>query len=699
MNLSTDLSTSSSIQKSAYSQTDAPITVSPKGSAALSGLSSGQTFQAEVVSREGNEATLRLENGQTVNARLGSEIPLEPGKLLTFEVRQSGQTLSISPLQTNLSADPNAVRALQMANLPISGTSVEMTTLMMKAGMSIDRASLQQMLSRVTANPGAGPGDIIDLTRLGMKVTPENLEQLSAYKNLSYQIGDGMREVAGKLSDALMQLTGAGAGDASVSGGVDLSAASSLMQGLLEAAAAFEDAAGTGAVPAAAQGAETAAGNQVMADPGQTGAAVGAAEGGEAQEGAAAQTGLPEEISAGRAAAGSEVGAGNPAGDAAANFRAAGAEAAGGPGPEAGALQAGNETSASSDAASRALELLKAMGQAPEEAELSGAAQHAREPAGAAERGTDAASMQAQQTKAPPPYRMPLPDEQSTHLAQLSADLEKLSQSDPELAQQIREETGDRPLSDLSGGELLKLSAALLGRASAAGEGRNAQALLHMPSLKNALFSTLQKQWSIEPKDVARKEEVQELYRRLDAQLSAIRGALEGAGMQKSDAFQAASHMNQNLDFLNQLNQMYAYVQLPLHLEGRETGHGDLYVYSNGKRLSSKDGSVSALLHLDMENLGPVDVYASLNLNSPTQKVTTQFYVRDDEVLDFLEAHMDLLTARLEKRGYSCSCKMTLRGEAAEPETQKAQSGGVNVLLAHLGGGIRYSGSSFDART
>ena len=269
MNLSTDLSTSSSIQKSAYSQTDAPITVSPKGSAALSGLSSGQTFQAEVVSREGNEATLRLENGQTVNARLGSEIPLEPGKLLTFEVRQSGQTLSISPLQTNLSADPNAVRALQMANLPISGTSVEMTTLMMKAGMSIDRASLQQMLSRVTANPGAGPGDIIDLTRLGMKVTPENLEQLSAYKNLSYQIGDGMREVAGKLSDALMQLTGAGAGDASVSGGVDLSAASSLMQGLLEAAAAFEDAAGTGAVPAAAQGAETAAGNQVMADPGQ----------------------------------------------------------------------------------------------------------------------------------------------------------------------------------------------------------------------------------------------------------------------------------------------------------------------------------------------------------------------------------------------------------------------------------------------
>ena len=129
--------------------------------------------------------------------------------------------------------------------------------------------------------------------------------------------------------------------------------------------------------------------------------------------------------------------------------------------------------------------------------------------------------------------------------------------------------------------------------------------------------------------------------------------------------------MSQNIDFLQQLNQAYTYVQLPLRLQQGDA-HGDLYVYTNKRNLAAKDGQISALLHLDMEHLGPVDVYVAMQ----SERVSTRFYVQDDEMLDFLEQHMDLLNERLQKRGYNCSFSMQIRDEKAKPES------GLHGLLA-----------------
>ena len=67
-------------------------------------------------------------------------------------------------------------------------------------------------------------------------------------------------------------------------------------------------------------------------------------------------------------------------------------------------------------------------------------------------------------------------------------------------------------------------------------------------------------------------------------------------------------------------------------------------------------------MHLDMEHLGPVDVHVRLKESN----VSTQFFLQDDEMLDFLYEHMDLLSSRLEKRGYHMTYSMKVRGENAE---------------------------------
>ncbi len=137
---------------------------------------------------------------------------------------------------------------------------------------------------------------------------------------------------------------------------------------------------------------------------------------------------------------------------------------------------------------------------------------------------------------------------------------------------------------------------------------------------------------------------------------------------------------------MNQINQLYTYIQIPLKMNHKYQ-NSDLYVFTNKRNLSSKDGNISALLHLDMAHLGPVDVYVAMN----QQNVNTRFTVRDDEVLDFLNERMDLLTDRLAKRGYSLKCEMSLKTdeECDDPIGHILSADSKNTVLAQYGFDVR----------
>ena len=139
---------------------------------------------------------------------------------------------------------------------------------------------------------------------------------------------------------------------------------------------------------------------------------------------------------------------------------------------------------------------------------------------------------------------------------------------------------------------------------------------------------------------------------------------------------------------LQQINQTYAYIQLPLHLRQGEHKTGELFVYTNKKNLAGRDGRVSALLHLDMEHLGPLDVYVALQ----DTKVSTKFYVQNDTILDYLEANMEVLTQRLKQRGYDCNCETTLR-------TELQQTAQAMAPILKAGGSVPVAQYAFDVRT
>lgn len=194
-------------------------------------------------------------------------------------------------------------------------------------------------------------------------------------------------------------------------------------------------------------------------------------------------------------------------------------------------------------------------------------------------------------------------------------------------------------------------------------EAESLQKLFSGKVWKNLLESTVKTQWSLMPETLPKEGEVGKVYEKIVKSLHTLNETLLQNGAQNTALQESITNLSENIDFMNQLNQMYTYVQLPLKMQNGEK-NGELYVFTNKRSLAEKDGEVSALLHLTMEHLGPLDVYVKMNQG----KVSTEFTVEKEETLLFLEKNMSILTDRLQKRGYDISCKMKVKDEVGEPE-------------------------------
>ena len=163
------------------------------------------------------------------------------------------------------------------------------------------------------------------------------------------------------------------------------------------------------------------------------------------------------------------------------------------------------------------------------------------------------------------------------------------------------------------------------------------------------LKNVMQEQWLLKPEEL-KSEKVSETYERLIRQLDQMEQLVKATGTDQSKLLETTADIRSNVEFMNQINQVYTYVQLPLKLTGQQA-NGDLYVYTNKKNLNDPDGELSAFLHLDLENLGSTDVSVKMQ----KKHVKTNFYFSDDGSYDLIQKHLPLLEARLNKKGYTCT--------------------------------------------
>lgn len=567
-------------------------------------LSAGSIFEGTINSVRSGKVTLALGNGQTITARLDGKMDLQQGSSMFFQVRANdGQTIAIRPY-TELGnvSNPILFNALSAAQVPATDRTLVMVDTMMQEQMSIGRQSILDMAKLVGANPDANVQTIVQMTKLGLPVTEEMAAQFENYLSDRQALVGEMDLAAGHMMELLSDEA------------LSPETAFSLYGKMLDIFMPGEEAADAGVTAAAGQEASAAeAGAGAMAEAvGQENAAtVSEAEAGAptaAEQGTAAASAVAEE--AGAASTAETAGQG------------AAAEAETGVGVTA-ELTYG-----------RTAETPGTVGELLSKEQIEHLGKMLRNiPALIGNEEIFAGGEQEE-------VFVDTLSEEGPEVAKLMAQ-EEAAQEQPVLNEKLTAEQF-----------LQKLGRALAQNGEFGFAGM--QKLFAGKEFQTIFRSVIEKQWLLRPEELKQEHKVSGLYERLEQQLSQMEEAVRATGSTQNTFLQTASQVHGNLEFMNQMNQIYHYVQLPLKMSG-QNANGELYVYANRKNLRDPDAELTAFLHLDMEQLGSTDV----SVRMQNRSVRTNFYLEDDASYDLVEKHLEVLNKRLKSKGYQSSITVT----------------------------------------
>ena len=191
----------------------------------------------------------------------------------------------------------------------------------------------------------------------------------------------------------------------------------------------------------------------------------------------------------------------------------------------------------------------------------------------------------------------------------------------------------------------------------------NFQKIINSGSFREILHAVINDTMKLTPKDIQEGEEaVSSYYKRIRKNVENIENSLKSAGNSAPELSKSLSDIKSNIDFMNDLNKNMTYFQMPVKFSKSE-GNGELYVFTNKKNLARKTDNISAMLHLDMDNLKSMDIYVNL---SGGNNVSTNFVLETEELLDFVYQHIDRLNARLEKLGYNTHFEMKVAADSSD---------------------------------
>ena len=530
----------------------------------LEELSSGSVFEGTVSSVKNGKVTLALSDGQTITARLSGKVPLSQGTPMFFQVKSNdGVTIEIKPYTgAGSGGNPILTNALTEGTVPVTERNLAMVDAMMKEQMPIDKQSLLNMARIANMNPGVDITTVVNMTKLGIPVSPEMAAQFENYMTDEHAILQEMDQAMNELADL------AGSHDLTPDQAVQMN--QKILSILLpEQTAAGESVNTEGQIET---GGQTMAEGQILTD---------------GRLGAEEQTVNGEQTTtAGQA------------------------------------IQEGTGGQALGDVLSEQQfsslgKLLQNIPSLVESTKL-----------------------------------FPEAMEQDIFIDTLE---------DESVAQNLMIEGAAWEAADgktaldknLTVSDFLRTVSQILSENNGMAS-QSIQKLLGSDAYKSLLRNVMEQQWLIRPEALKQEKKISQLYEKLEQQMKQVEDALKEAGVTKNSFLDTAAEVRGNIEFMNQLNQAYTYVQVPLKMSG-QNANGELYVYTNKKNLRDPDAELSAFLHLDLEHLGSTDVSVKMQ----HRNVKTNFYMADDASYDLVEKYLPVLEQKLKDKGYQCTITMT----------------------------------------
>ena len=572
----------------------------------LNEMSRGMIFEGTVSSVHGNQVKLALSNGQQILARLAGKFSFEQGQSVFFQVKNNdGGTIEIKPYTVDgEGANLTLMDALKAAGLPVDGSNLSMVNKMMEEQMSIDKVSLNQMYQLVQDNKEINVTTLVELKRLGIDINPVNAAQFENYSNDKQAITIAMDSLIDELPNALS------AEDLSMYKLVTQArdVLNIVTDGLSEN------------VIISNEGYDLKQYEAIMSDNQSAPIAKKHFNIAELFESLNSVSGESQGIQI-MQKLNSFLKIDNM-------------------------LMQGNESVALNESIASNEPVLLNESVSSNESVISNEPVLLNESVASNEQvtlqeapeKTDTAIINKKVETAANTIGCILSDNQ----------IEELNEQVKKLLPDLQENNISLYSKDSSVVGILNDIKNMLENTPA-----NANALRHLFSgnaFRIMLREALEQQWMIKPGDLEKNpKKLDGLYDKIEKQITNMENILKASGTVNSKAEALADNIRGNIEFMNQINEAYTYVQVPLRMNEKNAS-GQLYVYTNKKSMSDPDKELSAFLHLDLEHLGGTDV----SIKMLHKKVTTNFYLDSDESYALVKQFMPVLEKRLQDKGYNC---------------------------------------------
>ena len=578
----------------------------------LNEMSRGMIFEGTVSSVHGNQVKLALSNGQQILARLAGKFSFEQGQSVFFQVKNNdGGTIEIKPYTVDgEGANLTLMDALKAAGLPVDGNNLSMVNKMMEEQMSIDKVSLNQMYQLVQDNKDINVTTLVELKRLGIDINPVNAAQFENYSNDKQAITIAMDSLIDELPNALsaedlsmyklvtqardvLNIVTDGLSENVIisNEGYDLKQYEAIMSDNQSAPIAKKHFNIAELFESLNSVSGESQGIQIMQKLNNFLKIDNMLMQGNESVAPNEPVLLNESVSSNESVISNES----------VSF---------------------NESVISNEPV-----LLNESVASNEQVKLQEAPEK-----------TDTAIINKKVETAANTIGCILSDKQ----------IEELNEQVKKMLPDLQENNISLYSKDSSVVGILNDIKNMLENTPA-----NANALRHLFSgnaFRIMLREALEQQWMIKPGDLEKNpKKLDGLYDKIEKQITNMENILKASGTVNSKAEALADNIRGNIEFMNQINEAYTYVQVPLRMNEKNAS-GQLYVYTNKKSMSDPDKELSAFLHLDLEHLGGTDV----SIKMLHKKVTTNFYLDSDESYALVKQFLPVLEKRLQDKGYNC---------------------------------------------
>lgn len=564
----------------------------------VSELTQGSVFEGTVSSVRGGKVTLSLSTGQTIMAQLSGKVQLTVGQPMFFQVKSNeGGVLSIRPYnREGAGSNPILLNALTSAGVPVTERNLSMVNSMMHQQMPISKQSILDMVKFVNANEDVSVQTVVDMVRLGLPVDTELAAQFERYQMGEY-------ELLGKMDTAIDQMTNL-LSDENILPDKAVEMNHKLLDVILKPNVTSE---------------------VVMDDVEQF--LLG--NGGDRQATGTIANDVNQPL---LGIDGSSQNAGTVMGDI--EHLLLGSDG----GKQAAAtVELHTGVSQQSGSITTASLIGQTLQEVFSETQL--------------EQLTKVLQGTPSLVDKPELFMMETSEEVFVDTMEEETTQGGNGMPTEVVAEQMPEK--QKVNAELTVGRFLKLIQEGLANHQEYGFA-GVQKLFGSKEYKEIVKELLKEQWLIKPEELQEEGKLKESVERLLQQTNNLEQIVKSVGLEQNQLLNTTADIRGNVDFMNQINQLYTFVQLPLKMSG-QNANGELYVYTNKKNLKDPDTELSAFLHLDLEHLGSTDVSVKLL----KKNVKTNFYFSDDESFELVQKYLPILETKLKQKGYNCTFSVT----------------------------------------